>query len=99
MTDKKNVAESAQPQIVVPPKRVRAVSVGVVIALAFSCGAVGFAVGKLTAPAASTGFTAPGGGTIPGGGFPGGGGGFPGGGAPGGDGGGFPGGGQPPAGP
>lgn len=95
MSEKKNVAESTQPQIVVPPKRVRAVSVGVVIALAFSCGAVGFAVGKLTAPAASTGFSAPGGGTLPGGGFPGGGGGFPGGG----DGGGFPGGGQPPAAP
>ncbi|WP_461475374.1 hypothetical protein [Microbacterium sp. HJ5] len=70
--------------ITVPPKRTRAVSLGIVIALAFTCTTVGFAVGKLTTPPAAT---------MPG--FPGGG--FPGGDFPAPPDGGFPGGGELPA--
>jgi hypothetical protein len=71
-------APTAEPtQIVVPPRRVRVVSVGLVIAIAFACTSVGFAVGKLSSPPAGiSSFSGPGGGGFPA--PPGGSGGFPG---------------------
>ncbi len=51
-------------RITVPPRRVRAVSVGLAIAIAFTGTSVGFAIGRLSAP--PTGISS----GVPGGGFP-----------------------------
>lgn len=74
------------PSITIPKKRSRAVSIAVAASLIVASLGVGFAVGRLTAPAFPGGNVP----TLPGGGFPSGQ--FPNGGAPGG---GFPGEGAP----
>jgi hypothetical protein len=65
-----DAALAAQPTIVIPPKRIRTVTIGVVFAIVFASLGVGFAFGRITAtPRTGSSFQN---GNVPSGGFGGG---------------------------